>query len=197
MSRLACLQPLRFRRLAAVAAVLVGAALLAGCAATRPPDGVAAVRGFSLERYQGHWYELARLDHRFERGLTDVSATYVPQSDGTVRVVNRGFDPARGRWREAVGTARFLGAEDVGSLKVSFFGPFYGGYHVVALDAQYRWALVLGPHRGYCWVLARERDLPDATREAITQRARALGVDTAALVWVTHQRKDPHARPND
>ena len=165
--------------------------LLAGCGSSNPLPGIIAVTPFDLERYQGNWYELARLDHRFERGLTDVSAAYSPQPDGSVRVVNRGFDPSTGQWREAVGKALFTGLPTTGSLKVSFFGPFYGGYHVAALDADYRWALVVGPDRSYCWILARDKQVDPAWREAITARAKALGIDTSALLWVPHERQDP------
>lgn len=174
-----------------LAITLGGLGLLAGCASTQPPPGISAVGGFDLQRYQGRWYELARLDHRFERGMSDVSASYSPQPDGSVRVLNRGFDTGTGQWREAVGKARFTGAPSTGSLKVSFFGPFYGGYHVAALDADYRWALVVGPDRSYCWILARDKQLDAAQRQAITARAAALGIDTAALIWVSQQRQDP------
>ena len=172
-----------------LAMVTVG--LLAGCGSTLPPRGVTAVAPFDLQRYQGRWYELARLDHSFERGMTDVSAVYQPQADGSVRVVNRGFDPAKGQWRETIGKALFTGAPSTGSLKVSFFGPFYGGYHVAALDEGYRWAIVVGPDRGYFWVLARDKQLPVSVRDALVRRAQALGIDTSALVWVSHQRQDP------
>ena len=175
---------------------MAGVAVMAGCANTSPPPGVVAVTPFDLQRYQGRWYELARLDHSFERGMTDVSATYTPQADGSVRVVNRGFAAASGQWREAVGKALFTGAPTTGSLKVSFFGPFYGGYHVAALDPDYRWALVLGPDTSYCWILARDKQLDAAQRDAIVARAQALGVDTHALIWVTHKRQDPAHPPH-
>ena len=179
-------------RLALLALLLAGTVLLlAGCASTRPPPGVTAVTPVDVQRHQGRWYELARLDHAFERGMTNVSATYTLQADGSVRVLNRGYMPATGQWREAVGRALFTGAPTTGSLKVSFFGPFYGGYHVAALDPDYRWALVLGPDTRYCWILARDKQLPAAQRDAIVARAQALGVDTSALIWVTHERQDP------
>ncbi len=174
-----------------LALAIATAALLGACTSTRPPAGIEPVTAFDLQRYQGRWYEIARLDHRFERGLTDVSATYTPQADGSVQVVNRGFAPASGAWREAVGKALFTGAPTTGSLKVSFFGPFYGGYHVVSLDAGYRWALVVGPDLDYCWILARDKTLDAATRSAIVARAKALGVDTDALIWVDHTRDGP------
>lgn len=178
------------------ALLMAGVAAMAGCANTSPPPGVEAVTPFDLQRYQGRWYELARLDHSFERGMTDVSATYTPQADGSVRVVNRGFAAASGQWREAIGRALFTGAPTTGSLKVSFFGPFYGGYHVAALDPDYRWALVLGPDTSYCWILARDKQLDAAQRDAIVARAQALGVDTHALIWVTHKRQDPAQPPH-
>ncbi|WP_284466774.1 lipocalin family protein [Diaphorobacter nitroreducens] len=175
---------------------MAGVAVMAGWANTSPPPGVKAVTPFDLQRYQGRWHELARLDHSFERGMTDVSATYTPQADGSVRVVNRGFAAASGQWREAVGKALFTGAPTTGSLKVSFFGPFYGGYHVAALDPDYRWALVLGPDTSYCWILARDKQLDAAQRDAIVARAQALGVDTHALIWVTHKRQYPAHPPH-
>lgn len=179
-------------RLAALALMLAfGALLAAGCANTARQAGLPAVSPFDLQRYQGLWYEIARLDHRFERGLTNVSAQYTPQPDGSVRVVNRGFLAESGRWREAVGKGLFKGSPDVGSLKVSFFGPFYGDYDVVALDPDYRWALVLGGDTSYCWILARDKTLGAAERDAILARAKALGVDTSALIWVTHDGQDP------
>ena len=164
---------------------------LGGCASTTPPSGITAVSPFDLARYEGRWYELARLDHSFERGMTDVSATYQRQGDGSVRVLNRGFDTSRSNWRQAVGKALFTGDPQTASLKVSFFGPFYGGYHVAALDANYQWALVVGPDRSYCWILSRSKQLAPAVREQLIARASALGIDTQALIWVTHERTDP------
>lgn len=182
--------PRGLTRLAGAALLAIGLAgpvLLSACSTSAPP-GVQAVSSFDLQRYQGRWYEIARLDHSFERGLTDVTATYTPQPDGSVQVINRGFSPDKGQWREAVGKARFTGEPTTGSLKVSFFGPFYGGYHVAALDADYRWALVVGAELDSSWILAREKSLDPATRAAILARARALGVDTDALIWVSHDR---------
>lgn len=164
---------------------------VAGCTSTRPPSGIAAVTPFDLARYEGRWYEVARLDHSFERGMTDVSATYQRRDDGSVRVLNRGFDTARNDWRQAEGKAKFTGDANTASLKVSFFGPFYGGYHVAALDADYQWALVVGPDRSYCWILSRTQQLPPGVREQLVARANALGIDTQALIWVTHERTDP------
>lgn len=178
-------------RLASLALAGAAVALLAGCSSTRPPDGIEAVAPFELARYEGRWYELARLDHRFERNMNDVSATYQRQPDGSLRVVNRGFDEAKKEWREAVGKALFTGSPQTASLKVSFFGPFYGGYHVAALDADYRWAIVVGPDRSYCWILSRDRQIAPALREQLIARVAALGIAPQNLIWVSQQRKDP------
>lgn len=161
-------------------------ALLAGC--TSVPEGVAPVRGFQPDRYLGTWYEIARLDHGFERGLTDVSATYTRRADGGIDVLNRGYDPGKGAWREARGKAYFIDAPDVASLKVSFFGPFYGGYHVMALDPDYGWAMVSGPSREYFWILARGTSLPEAQVKRLLDQARQAGFDLAGLVRVGHGR---------
>jgi len=161
---------------------------LGGCAVA-PPAGVTPITGFELNRYLGPWYEIARLDHSFERGLSNVSATYGRREDGGVQVMNRGYDDRQGIWKEAEGRAYFLGEPTVGSLKVSFFGPFYGGYHLIALDQdQYAWAMISGPSRDYLWILARTRQLPLAVLEQLLQQARALGFATEELIWVKQDR---------
>ena len=164
---------------------------LAACSVL-PPKGVEAVSAFDADRYLGRWFEIARLDHSFERGLTDVSATYRRLPDGAIEVVNRGYSPERGAWQQTVGRALFIGEPAVASLKVSFFGPFYGGYHVVALDRQgYRWAMVIGPDRDYLWILARDRQLDPSIRDRLLALAAGLGIDVGRLIWVEHRRDDP------
>lgn len=174
------------RQLGLLAVAVLAALLLAGC--TGVPDGVTPVRGFQADRYLGTWYEIARLDHGFERGLTDVSATYARRDDGGIDVLNRGFDVAKGAWREARGRAYFIDRADVGSLKVSFFGPFYGGYHVMALDPDYNWSMVAGPDHGYFWILARTPSLPEATLRDLLARAGQAGFDLSGLIRVEHGR---------
>lgn len=169
--------------------LLLCSLLLTGCSGL--PIGITPVGNFQLERYLGKWYEIARLDHSFERGLSDVSAQYRWQADGSVEVINRGYSAEQGAWREAVGKALPIGEATQGSLKVSFFGPFYGGYHVVALDERdYRWSLVVGPSREYLWILSRERTLPPDVRQQLLARARELGFDTSRLIRVGQQRPD-------
>jgi apolipoprotein D and lipocalin family protein len=168
-------------------------ALFAGC--TGMPAGLEPVRGFEPDRYLGTWYEIARLDHPFERGLEDVSATYGRREDGGLSVRNRGWDPEQGEWREVVGRAYPLGEPDVGSLRVSFFGPFYGGYHILALDREsYADAVVVGPSRDYLWILSRSRHMSEERREELLEVARSAGFDTDALIWVPQERPDPSLR---
>ncbi len=177
----------------AIQRVSVFFVLLLGLSAcsTTPPDGMTAVTPFDIHRYAGKWYEIARLDHAFERGLSDVNATYRLQADGSVEVINRGYDSHKGDWRQAIGRALFIGESDRASLKVSFFWPFYGGYHVVALDQQnYRWAMVVGPDRDYFWILAKDKHLAADRREQLLSRVKALGFDAQKLIWVEQTRND-------
>ncbi len=160
--------------------------LLTGC--TGVPDGVTPVTGFDAERYLGTWYEIARLDHRFERGLTDVTATYTARDDGGIDVVNRGYDADAGEWKAATGRAYFIDSRDTGRLKVSFFGPFYGAYNIAELGADYDYALVTGPNRSYLWILAREPQLDASVRERLVANAASLGFPVQELIRVTHAR---------
>lgn len=169
--------------------VLILVITATGCA-TGPPSGMEPVSGFEADRYLGQWYEIARLDHRFERNMTDVTATYSYTDNGDIRVVNRGYDTKKEEWRSAEGKAKFRGAEDVGSLKVSFFGPFYGGYHIIDLDDEYQYALVAGPSLSYLWILARDSKLDESVAESLVAKAKALGFATDELIWVTHDRED-------
>ncbi|WLT32595.1 lipocalin family protein [Geothrix sp. PMB-07] len=151
-----------------------------GC--TGVPDGVKPVQGFDLNRYLGQWHEVARLDHGFERGLTQVTATYSLRPDGSVKVLNRGWDATSGKWKVAEGRALFVGAASEGRLKVSFFGPFYGAYTVIELEPE-RYSMICGPSRSYFWILARQPKLDAKTLERLLDRARALGFATDQLIY--------------
>jgi apolipoprotein D and lipocalin family protein len=169
------------RRWLLVALVVV----LGGC--TGLPDGVRPVQGFDADRYLGTWYEIARLDHPFERGLTRVTATYSARDDGGIDVINRGYDAASGEWKEAQGKAYFVDAPDVGHLKVSFFGPFYGSYAVFELERDnYGYAFVSGYDTDYLWLLAREPAVSDTVLARFKETASGLGFDTNALILVAH-----------
>ncbi|MFN4120019.1 lipocalin family protein [Acidovorax sp.] len=178
---------------AAAVGALVAVLALTACSTPRVPDGIRAVTGFDVDRYTGHWHEVARIENRFERGLTRATATYTRNDDGTIKVVNRGYDPARREWKEAEGTARFVDSPDRAALKVSFFGPFYGGYNVVALDENYQWAMVVGSSRDYLWILSRTPTLPWHVRDHLLERAQALGVDVSKIVFAAPP-VEQHAR---
>ena len=159
-------------------------ALLGGC--TGVPDGLTPVDNFDANRYLGTWYEIARLDHRFERGLEQVSAHYSLNPDGSIKVINRGYDPEQRQWQQAEGTAKFVDSPTVGQLKVSFFGPFYGGYNVLQLAPDYRYALVCGPDRDYLWILARTASLPEQDLKFLVAEAKRMGFATEQLIYVHH-----------
>ena len=163
--------------------ILVMALWLAGC--TGIPENVEPVGDFNLQRYLGQWYEIARLDHSFERGLSHVTATYSLREDGGVRVTNRGYSDEKLQWKEAEGKAYFVQDPDVGYLKVSFFGPFYGAYVILDLDhTGYQYALVSGPNKSYLWILARTSTLEPALVERLVAKSSALGYDTEQLIFV-------------
>jgi len=175
----------RTSRLSPLYAGIFFLALVSGCAGT--PDGVTVVSEFEIDRYLGTWYEVARLDHSFERGLSAVTADYSLRQDGGVRVVNRGYNEKSGEWNEAIGKAYFVGASDIGQLKVSFFGPFYGGYNIIELDKSgYQYSLVAGPDRDYLWILSRAAQMQPDTLRSLVNKARELGFATDELIFVKH-----------
>lgn len=170
-------------RAAALAFVL---ALGAGC--TSIPEKATAVRGFDVSRYLGKWYLIARLDHPFESGLDRESAEYSLRDDGAVRVLNRGYDPKRDRWREIEGRAYFIETPDIGRLKVSFFGPFYGAYNILELAPDYSYSLVSGPNTSYLWILSRTPELPAPVTARLIERAASLGFPVDQLIYMKHPR---------
>lgn len=158
---------------------------MSGCLAI--PENVKPVEDFEINRYLGKWYEIARLDHSFERGLSNVTADYQLRDGGGISVKNRGFNTKKEKWQDAVGKAFFVGGSTVGRLKVSFFGPFYGAYNIVGLDKEsYQWSLVIGPDTGYFWILSRSKNLDKTTTDQLISLAASFGVDTDALLFVEH-----------
>jgi len=160
---------------------------LGGCLGV--PEGVRPVEDFTLDKYLGKWYEIARLDHPFERGLSNVTAEYSLRDDGGVKVINRGFKTSSNKWEDAEGKAYFVGEPSIGQLKVSFFGPFYGAYNVIALDKEaYQWSLVVGPDTDYLWILSRTPVLDQAIVEQLLSQAKPHGFNTQELIFVDHQQ---------
>lgn len=159
---------------------------MVGC--TGMPESVTPVKDFNLGKYLGTWYEVARLDHSFERGLDQVTAEYSMREDGGVRVENRGFSASKGRWQESEGKAYFVGGKNVGHLKVSFFGPFYGSYVIFELDEPgYQYAYVTGPNKSYLWFLSRTPQVSEQQMSRFVQKADALGYAAQDLIYVSHE----------
>lgn len=164
---------------------IIALILLTSCSASQIPAGVSPVKPFDVTRYTGKWYEIARLDHSFERGMSQVTAEYRDNGDGSIKVINRGFSESKNKWSEAVGRAQFVGASDVAHLKVSFFGPFYGGYIVFDMDQEnYQYALISGPNHSYLWLLSRTPTLSDDVKNRLIQKAKSAGFDTSKLIMV-------------
>ncbi|HEY9036780.1 MAG TPA: lipocalin family protein [Pseudomonadales bacterium] len=169
--------------------------LLCLAAAVQASEPLPTVPALDLSRYQGDWYEIARLDHWFQRGCTQSSALYRLQDDGTVKVTNRCV-MEDGKPREALGQAVPV-PERPARFKVSFgffsrlFTPSDGNYWVIALDDDYRWAMVGHPNRQYLWILSRSPALDDGIRERLSTQAQALGFPVGALRW---ENAAPNAR---
>jgi len=172
-----------FRQLLTFAAGLIS---LSSCSAKT--IHAEAVQPFDINRYLGKWYEIARLDHRFERNMIEVSATYTLNYDGSIAVLNKGYNTRKEMWKSANGKAKFVNRTDVGQLKVSFFGPFYAPYNIVALDKEYQYALIVSKTLDYLWILSRTKDIPETIKQQYLQKAREMGFDTTKLIWVEQNR---------
>ncbi len=146
--------------------------LLAGC--VKVPEGVAVVDDFELDRYLGTWYEIARLENSFEKDFTSVTATYSLAGDGSVEVLNRGYDSKEGAWKETRAKAKFAGAASTGELRV---------YNIIALDTEgYQWAMVCGYKKSLFRILSRQPEMDDELYTALLEKARSMGFDTDNLV---------------
>ncbi|MBV8326672.1 lipocalin family protein [Chryseobacterium sp.] len=154
------------------------------------PEKAEPVSQFDINRYLGTWYEIARFDYRFEKDLDKAVAQYSLNADGSVKVVNSGYNFKKNKWVSATGTAKFRGDNDTAALKVSFFGPFYAGYNVVALE-DYKYALVAGKNLDYLWILSREKTIPENIQRNFISKAQEIGYDTSKLVWVKQDKKSP------
>ncbi|MEI8186528.1 MAG: lipocalin family protein [Chlorobiaceae bacterium] len=160
--------------------------LLAGCMGI--PRGVTVVDNFTLDRFLGTWYEVARIDNSFEKDLELVSASYTSADDGSVKVLNKGYDRKKGRLQTIEGRGVFVGDNHKGALKVSFFGPFYASYNVIALDkVGYRWAMVCGRDPSYFWILSRDPDMDPQLLKELVVRAKSLGFATERLHYFGKQ----------
>jgi apolipoprotein D and lipocalin family protein len=159
--------------------------LLASC--TGVPKDITPVQGFELQRYLGTWYEIVRLDNRFERGLNQVTANYSVREDGGVKVINKGYSSKDKDWKSTEGKAYFVQNPETGHLKVSFFGPFYSSYVIFDLDKDnYQYALVSGSDKDYFWILARQPRLDPELLDQLIEKAKTQGFDTDKLIRIEH-----------
>ena len=165
------------------------ATLLSSCASI--PKKATPVVGFNVDKYLGSWYEIARFDFRFEKDMNNVMAQYSLNEKNNVTVLNSGYNYKKEEWVSAQGVAKFRGDKNVAALKVSFFGPFYSGYNVIALDDNYKYALVAGKSLKYLWILSREKSIPEDIKTAYLKIAQDVGYDTSKLIWVEHNKKSP------
>ncbi len=179
------------KNLTLVSALLIGllAATLTGCLGK--PDRIVPVANFQADKFLGTWYEIARLDYYHEKGLNQVTADYSLREDGGLKIINRGYLTAKGRWRESEGKAYFVEDKNTGYLKVSFFGPFYSSYIIFDIDEHYQHALVTSSNKSYLWILARTPSISGEVKARLLDRATALGFDTNKLVYVEQTEIKP------
>lgn len=152
---------------------------LLGCSKTYPP--LKTVPNVDIQKYLGTWYEIARYEHFFEKGCSNVTATYTLKDNADIKVVNR-CDKGEEKLSEAVGVA-YATDESNSKLKVSFFRPFYGNYWIIMLDEQYKYAVIGDPSREYLWILSRTPTLDKKTTQMILQKLPDMGYATDKLIW--------------
>jgi apolipoprotein D and lipocalin family protein len=151
------------------------------------PNGAKPVQNFDPNRYLGKWYEIARFDFRFERNMNKTTAEYSLSDDGTIKVINSGFNYEKNKQEKAIGRAKFVESQSIAKLKVSFFGPFYGSYNVIKLDGDYKYALIAGKNLDYLWILSREKTIPDDVKIEYINEAKRVGYKTEKLIWVDQE----------
>ena len=169
---------------------LVGMTILSSCSSI--PKKAKPIENFEVNRYLGTWYEIARFDFRFEKNLDNTVAQYSLDKKGNVNVLNSGHNYIKDEWRAAKGTAKFRGDKSTAALKVSFFGPFYSGYNVIALDENYQYALIAGKNLEYLWILSREKTIPEDIKQKYLKIATEVGYDTSKMIWVKQDKKSPY-----
>ena len=168
-------------------AIIATTAILLNSCGVKIPEYVQPLENFNSEEYAGKWYEIARFDFKYEKDMSFVTADYSINKNGSIKVVNRGFDYNKNKWKQAVGKAKFNGKNNQSALKVSFFGPFYAGYNVVMMDPDYQTALVFGENTNYIWILSRTKSISNETKEKFLAKAKEAGYDLDRLVWTQQE----------
>lgn len=147
----------------------------------RKPDN-STTPTLDIQRFMGRWYEIARYEHRFEKGMTHVSATYTLSGNGKIEVLNEGLK--EGKHKQIKGRAKQPNPQDPGKLKVSFFLWFYSDYYVLYIDPEYRYLLVGSSSDKYLWIMSREKSLAKETLDQLLDKLRVRGYDTDKLLFV-------------
>ncbi|QXU42931.1 lipocalin family protein [Pedobacter sp. D749] len=178
----------KYRNTLLLATLAIIAAAYASCKVSIP-KGASAVKPFNKGKYLGTWYEIARMDFKFEKNLKNVTATYSKNDDGSIKVDNKGYDMVKNEWKQSIGKAKFVKSDDEARLKVSFFGPFYAGYNVIDIDKDYQYALIAGNNLNYLWILSRTKYIPDAIKSDYLRKANDLGYQTQDLVWTVQDKE--------
>lgn len=168
--------------------LLVSLLLLTALSGCKSTSNLSVVEHFDADRYLGVWYEAVRYPHRFEKGLSSVSATYSKNDGGTIKVINRGYEDSKQAWEDIEGVAKFKGDKDVGWLKVSFFKPFYASYKIIYLDDHYSKAIVTGPSYGYLWILVRDPNLSQKELDQLIAKAASMGFDPEKMIRVDQSK---------
>lgn len=169
---------------------LTSGGLFTGCAGQKQVVDTSVVDELDLQRYLGTWYEIARYDHRFERGLVGVTANYSMRPDGKIKVVNSGYkNTLDGEYSEAIGKAKIPDpVNEPAKLKVSFFWLFYGDYYVLELDEDYQWAVIGSSTDKYLWILSRTPQMDTFVYNDLQQRIANRGYDTSELIKVKQKK---------
>lgn len=162
---------------------------ITSCKSGTIPDHIKPIEPFDVNKYNGEWYEIARFDFKHEKDLSNVTANYSLNNDGSIKVVNKGFNYVKNKWEEANGKAKFTSSKNIGSLQVSFFGPFYAGYHIVMLEPNYNSVLIFGDDTDYIWILSRDKTINESTKEKYLAKAKEAGYDLNRLVWTKHDKQ--------
>lgn len=173
--------------------ILVATAILLLSASCQSiPKEARVVTNFDAQKYMGTWYEIARIDFKHERNMNNTAAQYSLKDNGDIKVVNSGYNYVKETWKKREGKAKFRGDSTEGALKVSFFGPFYSGYNVIAIDKDYKYVLIAGKDHDYLWILSREQTIPESVKKEYLEIAKNAGYDTSDLIWVDHNMQNPH-----
>lgn len=158
------------------------------------PKGANVVNDFDANKYMGNWYEIARIDFKYERNLNNTAAQYSLKDNGDIKVINSGYNYVNDEWKKREGNAKFREKQNKGALKVSFFGPFYSGYNIYAIDKEYKYVLVGGKNYDYLWILSREKTIPNAIKEQYLKIATDIGYDVNDLIWIAHDKENPNIK---